>query len=506
MKDTKVLLVSAIQKSLFYKQAPRRRALGDLGIRYIASYLIENGIEADILPSYDYTRENLIAFLESHPSVVAVGFSMHTISADNSLSDARAIKERFPHIKIWLGGFLPTFGWKFLLDTDTPFDYIMRGDGEVATLEMVRNFLSGNENFAIKGLIRRGDESTYNDEFCASAPIYNLPFPYFCNRDKEQNVGEYMISASRGCYGNCSFCSIPAFSLGRKERPIESVVKEMSVLKNEYGATFIDFVDDSFLGATNGLERAIEFSQLTKQENARLPYRISIRSNNVNDETLSHLKESGLLAVQLGVESFSPRQLKLYRKGISAERAIEAIRTLEKNQVYVQSGLILFEPSTTLEDLKCNARVLMNEKWAVVKGNAQAFFCAEGTSMAKQLKENGMCNLGVEGYLNYKWEYSHKEVGIVRQIIMEYEKSLGFYSNILVDAITPPSPLSSEDYMAMRKYQNEYQRLSFEVLLMACEGVENGKSSLTILEEINNRLGKKFADIIARAKEIIEEN
>ena len=51
MSNVVVLLVSEIQKLLFFKQAPRCRAIGDLGIRYIAAYLNKNGVGSDILPS-----------------------------------------------------------------------------------------------------------------------------------------------------------------------------------------------------------------------------------------------------------------------------------------------------------------------------------------------------------------------------------------------------------------------------------------------------------------------
>lgn len=503
MSNTQVILVSAIHKELFFSQAPRRRALGDLGIRYIAAYLNENGVLTDIMPSYEYTTSALLDYLRSHSEVKVVGFSMHTISADNSLNDVRVIKKNFPNIKVWLGGFLPTFGWRFLLDTDCPFDYIMRGDGEIASLELCKKIIACEKHIAIDGVITRGDRDTYKALFCPVADIETLPFPFFNEKDKEQNVAEYMISASRGCYGRCTFCSIPAFNSCRRERSVHSVVTEMKRLKSEFKAAFIDFVDDSFLGATCWEERASEFAAVTEQLDARLPYRISLRANNITDSVLANLKRSGLVAVQLGVESFSRRQLKLYNKGVTAARALEAIRTLEKNKVYVQCGLILFEPTTTLEDLIINARILTEEKWAVVKSNSQMLYCAEGTAIGKRLKEF-RADLGIDGYLNYRWEYDDERVNIVRRVVVAYEKSLGGYSDILVDAITPPSFISEENYTKIRLLQNEYQRLSFAALDAACETVTRIDNPSAILAELDSKFGNRFAKIITEANKILE--
>lgn len=505
MSNAVVLLVSAIQKQLFFKQAPRRRALGDLGIRYIAAYLNKNGVGADILPSYEYTSEVLVEYLKANSQIKAVGFSMHTISADDSLNDVRLVKKLFPHVKVWLGGFLPTFGWRFLLETDCPFDYIMRGDGEIASLELCKKIIAGDENILIQGIIARNQPLSCDKGFCQTVDLETLPFPYFTEKDRAQRVGEYMVSASRGCYGKCTFCSIPAFSDRRRERSVRSVVEEVKQLNTQFGATFIDFVDDSFLGAEGWEERAAEYERTAARLDANLPFRISLRANNISDSVLVNLKNAGMVAVQLGVESFSPRQLKLYNKGVTAARTLEAIRILERNEVYVQCGLILFEPSATLEDLKINADVLTVENWAVVKSNAQILYCAEGTALGERLKASGRA-AGVEGYLNYRWQNTDGRLNIVHMVVTEYEKKLGGYSDKLVDVITPPSFISANRYKSMRLLQNEYQKLSFAVLSEVCDLAVQSDDAQEILQKIDARFGRDFKAVLSDADRILNES
>ena len=113
-------------------------------------------------------------------------------------------------------------------------------------------------------------------------------------------------------------------------------------------------------------------------------------------------------------------------------------------------------------------------------------------------------NLGVDGYLNYRWEFLDPRVKEVREIVIEYERKLGYFSAVLVNAITPPSPMQKDDYAQMRKLQNAYQRLSFETLYMASEGEKPQMSKAEILENIDNQLGDKFNAIIIEAKKILE--
>lgn len=502
---TKVLLVSAIPKDYYYSQSPRRRALGDLGIRYIAAYLNKSGIETDILPAYLYSTNNLIEYLKNKKDIVAIGFSMHTISANKSLEDVKIVKKEFPQIKIWLGGYLATFGAEFLLKTDYPFDYIMRGEGELASLELCSNIIKGNDDFKIKGVVRKNNINFSKNDFAEIPIIDNLNFPFFNKNDKEQCVGEYMISASRGCYGHCTFCSIPAFNPKRRERSVKSVVDEMELLKTSYNATFVDFVDDSFLGRENGEERAKEFSDAINEKKLNINFRISLRANNISDATLTYLKSAGLTAVQLGIESLSPRQLKLYNKGVTAFEALKAVKLLKKYGIYVQCGFILFEPSTTIEDLIINAKFLMRERWAVVKSTTQNLFCAEGTSITEFFKKKGIFNNVIEGYLNYNWKFKNGKVELIRDLILEYESKLQFPSIEIYDAITPPSILTDNRYKVVKDLQNKYQRLSFSVLFWVCKCVIKGFECEKIMNFLAKKFDRKFEKLKGKVENKLKE-
>ena len=72
----------------------------------------------------------------------------------------------------------------------------------------------------------------------------------------------------------------------------------------------------------------------------------------LNDETLKLCKQSGLVQLTLGVESGSPRTLKLMKKGITPEQAEYAIKKCNDFGIIARSSFILEIPGETLEDIK----------------------------------------------------------------------------------------------------------------------------------------------------------
>ncbi len=76
----------------------------------------------------------------------------------------------------------------------------------------------------------------------------DLPFPA---RDHLPQImkmgGEVLISASRGCFYRCTFCSIPDFfDHSWRSRSPANVVQELKHLVSTYGYSTFWFIDDDF--------------------------------------------------------------------------------------------------------------------------------------------------------------------------------------------------------------------------------------------------------------------
>ena len=509
--DTQVLLISAMRREEFYAQSPRRRAVGDLGIRYLAAWLRQHGIRADLLPAHQNTEETLAHCLRKAEGLALVGFSLHTSSLESGLEGLAISRRLRPEVPIAVGGYLPTFAADALRAHGAGFDYLLPGEAESALLALARRLLGGTRDIGILGDHASGGGQDLRRPTGLGGPgalvaLDELPWPLRTPTDMPRDTAEIMVSASRGCYGNCTFCSVPVFrSDGWRGRDPESVAEEVAMLAGDFGAEFIDFVDDSLFGPRGGVERAAGFRDALAARHVRIPFRASIRPNDVTLDQIRLLKECGLTAVQLGVESLSSRQLvEVYRKGCRPSEALRAIRLLESEGIHVQTGLILFEPSTTLADLQENAECFSEECWAVAKSATSSLYCAEGTRLAAGLLARGE-SLGLENCLNHRWAFANREVEVVHEALRAYERIHGELGQSLVDAVTPPQlQMDAETSRAVRELQNQHQRLAFRALEMACTEVAAGASVATVLDALRQRLDGEYEAVHQRSTALLQ--
>jgi len=486
-RDTQVLLISA------------------MGIRYLAAWLDAHGVVSEVIPAHLNSGDEISRRLTSRPGLALVGFSLHTSSLQTSLESmafARAVRHDTP---IAVGGYLPTFGAAALRRCGARFDFLLGGESESSLLDLVHSLLGGGDPEGIPGVTRFADipEERLGVEAGRGRQIAldDLVTPLRTRSDMPDGIREVMVSASRGCYGHCSFCSVPAFGRhGWRGRSPDHVADEVALLARDFGAEFIDYVDDSLLGPTDGADRAVQLRDAMAAHRVRLPFRASLRVNDIDLDRIRPLKECGLAAVQLGVESFSNRQLQdVYRKDHRPLDALRALRLLEEERIHVQIGLILFEPSTALADLEENARVLANERWGVAKSNACMLFCAEGTQAAANLVARG-ASLGLDSGLNHAWDFTSREAAVVHRALLAHEEANGGLGEQLVDAVTPPhDPVGPRDVRNTRLLQNAYQRLSFRALAIACRAAGQATSD-DIAASLERQLGAEYRAIRTEAE------
>ena len=104
----------------------------------------------------------------------------------------------------------------------------------------------------------------------------------------------FSITTSRGCYGECSFCSISSFyktntyNLKQTYRSAKSVSKEIHELVKKYHINNLKIVDDNFF-RNNSNTFLIELIELLSDLN--ISFRISARPNDITQERAVLLKK-----------------------------------------------------------------------------------------------------------------------------------------------------------------------------------------------------------------------
>jgi radical SAM superfamily enzyme YgiQ (UPF0313 family) len=196
-------------------------------------------------------------------------------------------------------------------------------------------------------------------------PLSHLPFPRYnlLNLRKYGLIKTFSVQSSRGCPFRCEFCS-ERFYLGHKYRyrPVEDVVEEIKHNK----ARNILFADSNFAGKTTHTMELME---------ALIP--LKIRWSTLwsaylckNREFLDLAKRSGLLHVNLGIESIDRTTLAGMNKRVNKVKEYEEIfKSLRQRGISYSVNLIFGWDTETREVFRSTLAFLMEHKVPVAYFN-----------------------------------------------------------------------------------------------------------------------------------------
>lgn len=183
--------------------------------------------------------------------------------------------------------------------------------------------------------------------------INNLPFAY------NPYKNEVSLRVAWGCKFNCLFCEEKSISKEYKYRTVDNVIMELKKLyeaREQSKTLWIMFSDLDFLAITSSDATWIpEFVKQVKENKLDFKFSIQTRANWINEDIIVLLKSIGLNSIGIGIESGSKRVLDLYNKGIKdIDCNINAIQILIKHQIAYKMNFIMYEPTTTMEDIRKN--------------------------------------------------------------------------------------------------------------------------------------------------------
>jgi radical SAM superfamily enzyme YgiQ (UPF0313 family) len=243
-------------------------------------------------------------------------------------------------------------------------DFIVTHEGEKSFLELVQCIYEGNLSCikSIPGLVyRNADGETVHNHFdmrCNFLEEKELPIPLFNIFPMRHYVAQitfakefpsYSIIAGRGCPYRCSFCN-GAVTLGKKVRmkPVEVLLEEMKILKDEYGAKGIMFLDSSLTTRRDWLDH---FCEEYIRSGIKLPWSCCSRVDTFNHDIGIKMRKAGCWAVAFGIESANQKSLDLINKGTTVEANHRALHTADELGFYITSSYIICLPGETESDV-----------------------------------------------------------------------------------------------------------------------------------------------------------
>lgn len=398
-----------------------------LSLGYLASYLRQFGYEVEILDAnlYGYdSAKTAEMVVQRKPDLVGITTKFYNIP--QTMTICRYLRKHLPDCHITLGGYFATFHYQEILQDLNITDTIVLGEGEETLREIAEAIATGRDDWSeVPGLACKQD-----DQIILSPPrplldnLDLLPFPARDHIQTGRKEGSLVqMSASRGCYGTCAYCVIGEFfnhQPGRKwrYRSAKNIVDEIAYLQKEHGVSFIEFVDDTFIGPGNvGKARMEMLAQEIAEQGIEIEFSILTRPNEISYDVIKRLHDVGLRYVFVGIESGHQRGLDTFRKGTTVEQNINAIQVLQEVGVHFQMGLIYFDPYTTLEECTENLdfleRLGLQAHMSTLGSMLEIF---PGTALEKRLtKENNL----QENFPSYEYKFVDSRVETLRQIFRQ---------------------------------------------------------------------------------------
>ncbi len=326
-----------------------------LGLQILAGVLRAAGHEAriaDVQHLPPMHPELLRAIDEFKPDII--GFSNSELAnAPVVIATARAVRRRYPRVKLLAGGQAPTFCPELFLGPAGPFDAVALYEAEATVVPLAEALLSGASLDGLKGCAWRAADGTMKRSATerVACDLDSLPMPCWEGSLKKASFSNGLFAAvetTRGCPFRCTFCSIPGYYGAPRYKSAGRILDELRRLK-ALGVTEFSFNDDSF--ATRP-QIAREIFETMLRERMDLRFGVQMRADIIlaNPDLVEAGARAGMFMAVVGFEGYTSAVQEEYAKGNSARINREASRILRRNGVAVYGTHVFGGPASGLRD------------------------------------------------------------------------------------------------------------------------------------------------------------
>lgn len=338
----KVLLISASFEDEWRSSKVNENSHYPLGIAYLHSYLEKCGhtVENQFLNDYTYTDcARLIDAKVKDFEPEVVGFNILTNNRTSSFAAIEAIHQYNPEIRIVVGGIHATVMFDQII-RKYPFITVVIGEGEITTGELMEKFSANMSIDDVAGLayFRNGKVvKTLGRPLIEDLDA--LPFPKHEVFFTDRRTGASMLT-SRGCPFRCSFCVLDAISQRRvRARSVGNVIAEIEHLISMAPQLETIWIHDDQFFMDN--KRVIDLCDEIVARKIKLNFVCSARFKPISKDLVDALERAGFIQVLFGLESGSPKILKMAHKGIKQADVLNAISLFKNSKIVAICFLIV---------------------------------------------------------------------------------------------------------------------------------------------------------------------
>ena len=356
--NARILLVSTNRERQPYPVVPN-------GLACVASALDDAGHDVSFLDlcfERDPAGSAARAAHELRPAII--GVSVRNIDNSDAIAlrhytpEARSVlatlRAAAPRAKIIAGG--AAFGVApEALFRELGVDYAVAGDGERASVELVRRLLADTPTEGIPGVVRSGGDNVIFVPPGEDADLDSLPSPSlhrWINLARYQRHGATIpIQTKRGCVYKCIYCTYRNVEgWGYRTRDPDLVAAEIAELKTRARVNHFDFVDSTF-NSPPGHAIAVCEAIERRRMNPKLET-TNFTPAAVHNELLHAMRSAGFHSLGITAESASDGVLERMEKGFDAAKVAEVAERVERTGIRTLWIFLVGGPGETMKTLE----------------------------------------------------------------------------------------------------------------------------------------------------------
>jgi len=235
-------------------------------------------------------------------------------------------------------------------------DYGVAGEGEEVLPLLLACIESGGGASDLPGVVEAGSSSFLPPRLITR--IHTPERSLFNVARYHSEGGMANVQTKRGCPFSCNYCTYPLLE-GRhmRLRPIGEIVAEIRTLADEYGVSYLYFVDDIF---NYPPDFASELCRAMKASRLPVNWSAFINPDFITRGLMEDMLEAGCDAVEFGSDSGSPQMLRNLDKSFTVEDLRMASRLCREMGIDFAHYMLFGGPGET-RDTILESFALMDE-------------------------------------------------------------------------------------------------------------------------------------------------
>ncbi len=338
MKQSRILIINPPHTAIGSRIPDDH--LPPLGLLSIGGPLLDAGFNVELLDAEfgPMPLKSIVAVATSNPpDFILMGHSGSSSAHRTIAQLAALLKLVLPNSRIIYGGVFPTYHWQDILQEHSDIDFIVRGEGERTSTELISTLHEGGDPAAVTGIAYRKDGAivaTPQAQMIMDLDSFRVGWELIDFSQYSYWGGKRAVVAqfSRGCPYLCNYCGQRGFWSQYRHRDPVKFARELADLHRHHGVDLINFADELPTGPRKAWRTFLE--ALIKEDVPLLLVGSTRCSDIVRDADILHLyKKAGFIRFLLGIETYDENTLRDIRKGGSVSEDQQAIRLLRQHGI-----------------------------------------------------------------------------------------------------------------------------------------------------------------------------